>query len=324
MIAAGAAVFVLLALLSGATAFALPLIAATGADRRVRALTNGGAIATPNERSQPARRRAASSIPALERWLTGSLWAESTAQQLQRAGLQLRVGEYLLARLLLACLAFAAPMFLLGVQPAPFIVGLAAACAGLLLPPVFVRSLYRRRVAQIEKQLGEFLPSLASSLRSGFALQHGIEAAAHQLGPPLSGELVAFLNDVRLGATVENALLEMSRRLGSTDLDMVVTAMLVQRTTGGSLAEVLEQAAETLRDRERIRGDVQTFTAQQRLTGLILSIYPLAIGLLLFAIMPATWSKMFTEPVGQVQLALAAGLQVTGFLWIRRALQVEV
>jgi tight adherence protein B len=67
-----------------------------------------------------------------------------------------------------------------------------------------------------------------------------------------------------------------------------------------------------------------TFTAQQRLTGLVLSIYPVAIGLLLFAIMPATWSKMFTEPAGQVQLAIAASLQVLGFLWIRRALRVEV
>jgi tight adherence protein B len=100
--------------------------------------------------------------------------------------------------------------------------------------------------------------------------------------------------------------------------------MLVQRTTGGSLAEVLEQAAETLRERERIQGEVRTFTAQQRLTGLILSVYPIAVGLLLLAIMPATWSKLFTEPAGQVQLAVALGLQVIGFLWIKRALRVVV
>ncbi len=323
MIPAAAALFVLLALVTAAAGVSMPVFARSGADVRVRRMAAGASPALAEE-AGPSLRRPVSSIPTLRRLLDGSRWAETTTEQLQRAGLQLRAGEYLLARLLLVCVAFAAPPLLLGASAPAVIVGLFCAAVAFAAPAVLLRSLTRRRVVRIEKQLVEFLPSLASSLRAGFALQHGIEAAARQLGPPLSDELLAFLNDVRLGAPVEGALLEVTHRVASVDLDMVVTAMLVQRTTGGSLAEVLEQAAETLRERERIRGDVQTFTAQQRLTGLILSLYPIAIGLLLLAIMPATWSKLFTEPAGQVQLSIAAGLQVVGFLWIRRALRVQV
>jgi tight adherence protein B len=323
MIAAAAALFVLLALVCAASGAVMPLFARGAADTRVRGL-GSRTIVTPGPDAKAALRRSASSIRPLQRLLDRSARAEATAEQLQRAGLQLRVGEYLLGRLLFALVTLIVPVLFFGPRPITFICALAAAIVAYLLPAMVIRSMARRRVTQIDKQLVEFLPSIASSLRAGFALQHGIEAAARQLGPPLSDELLAFLNDVSLGANVEGALQEMSLRVGSTDLDMVVTAMLVQRTTGGSLAEVLEQAAETLRERERIRGDVMTFTAQQRLTGLVLSIYPIAIGLLLLAIMPATWSKMFTEPVGQVQLAIAFGLQIIGFLWIRRALRVEV
>jgi tight adherence protein B len=133
-----------------------------------------------------------------------------------------------------------------------------------------------------------------------------------------------LLNDLSLGADSAIALRELGERVGSRDLDMVITAVQVQRTTGGNLPEILDAAASALRDRERVRGEVKTFTAQQRMTGLILSVYPIAVGLLLLAIMPSIWSKMFTEPVGQIQLAIAIGLQVIGFLAIQRSLKVEV
>jgi tight adherence protein B len=116
----------------------------------------------------------------------------------------------------------------------------------------------------------------------------------------------------------------MGDRVGSRDLDVVITAILVQRTTGGNLPEILDTAASALRDRERIRGEVKTFTAQQRATGLVLSVYPVLVGLLLLAIMPSVWSKLFTEPAGQMMLAIAVVLQVAGFLWIQRALRIEV
>src|SRR3990172_8632361 len=145
----------------------------------------------------------------------------------------------------------------------------------------------------------------ASSLRSGFALQQGMELAAHQLEPPIADELMQLTVDLNLGATLEAAMLDFGRRIGSPDFDMLVTAILIQRTSGGNLSEVLDQTAETLRERERIRGEIKTLTASQRLAGMILSVYPVAVGLLLLAIMPSVWSLMFTEHLGQVFLAVA-------------------
>ncbi len=133
-----------------------------------------------------------------------------------------------------------------------------------------------------------------------------------------------MLNDLSLGADSAVALQDMGERVGSRDLDVVITAFQVQRTTGGNLPEILDAASAALRDRERVRGEVKTFTAQQRMTGIILSVYPIAIGLLLLAIMPSVWTKLFTEPAGQVQLAIALFLQVVGFLAIQRALKIEV
>ena len=179
-------------------------------------------------------------------------------------------------------------------------------------------------VAKIEKQLVEFASMLASSLRSGFAFQQGVDLAARQLEPPLADELTTLINDANLGATMEAALLDMGRRAGSTDLDMMITAILVQRTSGGNLSEVLDQAGETLRERERIRGDIQTLTAQQRLTGTILSLYPIAVGFVLLALLPSMWSLMFTEMWGQVFLGIALGLQALGFFAMRRLVNIDI
>ena len=123
---------------------------------------------------------------------------------------------------------------------------------------------------------------------------------------------------------MEEALLKMGERVDSVDLDMMITAVLVQRGSGGNLSEILESAAETLRERERIRGDLQTLTASARLTGLILSIYPVALGLLFLALMPSTWSVLFTETLGRVFLGVALGLQLIGFLVMQRVMKVEI
>lgn len=269
-------------------------------------------------------RRAQSSIPTLRRILRDSEWAEQAAKDLAQANVHLRVGEYLLARLALSIVLF----FVIGLATQFNVIGLlggaVAATAIYLLVPSFLHFLRQRRLAAIEEQLVEFLPMLASSLRAGFAIQQGIELAAEQMEPPLADELLVLINDTNLGSTLEEALLQMGERVGSADLDMIITAILVQRSSGGNLSEILETTAHTLRERERIRGDIKTLTASQRLTGLILSVYPVLVGLLLLAIMPSMWSVLFTKALGQVFLGVALGLQLIGFLVMRRVMQIKI
>ncbi len=318
-----AAVFVFLALgTAGVLLLAPPRSKGQSRDERVRAL---GASEEAADTAIPAlaTRRFRSSIPRLRHWFEDSSWAERAATDLRRANIKLRVAEYLFVRVLAGATLAAVPFMV-----APNLVGIVlaglAGVAGFLAPAFYLRHARNKRVARIEQQLVDFLPALASSLRSGFAFTPAVESAAHQVSAPLADELAILLNDLSLGAASAGALREFGERVGSRDLDMVITAIQVQRTTGGNLPEILDTAAAALRDRERIRGEVLTFTAQQRMTGLILSVYPVAVGLLLLAIMPSVWSKLFTEPAGQVQLLVAVVLQVVGFLAIQRSLKIDV
>jgi tight adherence protein B len=324
MVTVAASVFVFLALVTGSVAvFAPGRFGRRPFDERIRALRPDDSDGEPHQ-ATAALRRPYSSIPALRRLLSRSSWADAVSLELRQANVQLRVGEYLLGRLLLAMLVFVVPAFVTRFHPMGLVAGLVAGAAAYLLPAFYIRMLRRRRVARIEKQLVEFLPMLASSLRSGFAMQQAMELSAKQLGPPLADELALLLHDTNLGATMDAALLDLGQRVGSTDLDMMITAILVQRTSGGNLAEVLDGAAETLRERDRIRGDLATLTAQQKLTGLVLSVYPILIALVLFAMMPSTWSVLFTETLGRVFLGVALGLQLVGVLTMRRVMNIEI
>lgn len=320
--ALAASCFLFLALATGAIALLSRSSSAAG-DDRVRGLRPGGA----SERVPAAvasLRRSQSSIPTLRRFLTDSPWADKVELQLQQANVQLRVGEYLLVRFFMAGIAFFVALLIMRFDPVGILLGFVLGAVGYALPPLLLKVLRARRLARIEKQLVEFAPMLAAALRSGFALPHGVELAAQQLGPPLADELKLLMNDVNLGAPMDSALLDLGRRIGSADLDMMITAILVQRSTGGNLAEILDKAAETLRERERIRGDLNTLTAQPRFTGLLLSVYPMAIALLLGALMPSLWVLLFTEPLGRVFLGIALGLQVVGFVVMRRLVNIEI
>lgn len=274
-------------------------------------------------RSEAQLRRPATALPVLRDLLRGG-WAEKTSRTLQQADVKLRPGEYLLIRLFLGALLLLVPLLFAGGSAVGFLVGVPLAAAGYAIPGLWVALRRRRRLNAIERQLPELLTLLSSSLRSGFGLQQGMDVAARQLEPPMRDEIEGFLLDTNLGASAEAALVNMVERAGSYDLDMVVTAILIQRMTGGNLAEVLDNVGETMRERERIRGEIRTMTAQQRLTGTILSVYPAVLAGLFYLINPKWMSVLFTDGLGQVLLAIGLFLQFLGFLTIRRILDIPI
>ena len=142
--------------------------------------------------------------------------------------------------------------------------------------------------------------------------------------PPLSEEFSRLVTDVRLGASLEDSLTAMGSRVDSYDLDMVITAILIQRSSGGNLSEVLDNVAETIRDRERIRGEIRVMTSQQRFAASVLSLWPLVLGGIFFLLNPSLMSNLWTEPAGIVMLVIASTLQVLGFLTIRRITTIEI
>jgi tight adherence protein B len=269
--------------------------------------------------------RSGSAFPFLRNLAAGDGgWWARTALDLQRAGLTLKVSEYLLIRLLVAVLVAIFVVFVSAASPIGMLIALAAGIVTFWLPSFLVKSLVSRRQNALSSQLVETLQLVSNALRSGFAFTQAIELAAKQIEPPMQDELSYFLRDSSLGAPVEDSLKAMVERSGSLDLDMMVTSILVQRTTGGNLSEILDNVSGTIRERFQLKGEMRALTASQRLTGLILSVYPILLLGLFFVIAPSTMKVLVTDEIGIVLLAIALTLQAIGAFTIRRITNLEV
>ena len=165
---------------------------------------------------------------------------------------------------------------------------------------------------------------MASSQRAGFAFAQAVELAAQRMGPPISIEMTRMLLDLNLGASTEDALVAMNQRVQSEDLDLVVTAILIHRQTGGNLAEILDNVTETMRDRERIKGEIKTLTASQRLSGFIFCTWPLFLAVLFTLINPGMMSLMWTTTAGIVMLVIWVILNALGIFTMRRILAIDI
>ncbi len=256
--------------------------------------------------------------------LSGSRQVESTALELERAAIPLRVGEYMTIRFALAVLLFLGPLVLVSNTMVAFIVGVALAAFGYFLPRWYVRSRRRRRQAKIISQLVEMLSLVSSSLKSGYGLMQSFDFASKQLRPPMANELRRMLQEANLGQGPDGALEGLAERVASPDLDLVMTAIKIQRSVGGNLAQVLDGVAYTMRERERLRGEVRTLTSQQRMTGIIIGALPIFIGLLFLLINPDYMSVLFNTIAGRTILLTALGMEVLGVLTIRAILAFEV
>ena len=252
--------------------------------------------------------------------LAGSGQVESSALALERAGIPLRVGEYMVLRFAVALILFLVTYML----TRNVLIALPMAPIGYFLPRWYVGSRRRSRQAKINGQLEEMLTLVANSLRSGYGMLQSFEYASRQLSPPLASELKRMLQEANLGAGAEAAVQALADRIASPDMEMVVTAITIQRSVGGNLAQTLDSVAYTMRERDRIRGEIKTLTAQQRLTGFVIGGLPIFVGLVMFAINPDYMTPLFTETAGKVLLVIAVGLEAMGIMLMRSMMNFEV
>ncbi len=254
----------------------------------------------------------------------GSAWAERTRTQLDRAGLALKIHEYITIRVLVGLLGFATGLLLFGATGIAVLLGITAGVVGYMLPAFYVHSRIAKQMHKFEVQLESMLTMVSNSLRAGFGLLQAFDLAAEQAQPPMSTELNRLLRDTRMGASIEEALQSMGERIGSYDMDVVITAILIQRTSGSNLSEVLENVAHTIRERARIQGEINTLTAQKKLSGWIVGLMPVAFVLLMLAISFDYMSTLFTDPLGRFLLIVAVVLDILGILAIKRIVSVEI
>jgi tight adherence protein B len=269
------------------------------------------------------RRRGPSSLPVMRDFLLESPWAQRLALEIEQAGLRIRVGEYIIGRVALALLTFFI-VLLLGRSSVALVLALVCGIGVFMLPALWLNAQRNRRRDIIAKQLPEAAQMIANSLRAGFAFQHGLSIVADQLEPPISDEFTRANIDMNVGSSIEEALLGLLARADTDEMNLLVTAVLVQRSAGGNLAEILEIVAEQIRERDRLTGEVKTMTAQQRFSGMVLSMWPL---LLLGTFSLLNWGQtklLFTTNAGLTLITVGAVLQILGFVTIRRILDVEI
>jgi tight adherence protein B len=261
-----------------------------------------------------------SAMDGLEDAVSGRGFAANIQTDLARADLKLRVAEFLMLTL-----ASIVGFFLLGnLIFDSALVGMVFGVVGFFAPRIYVNFRKSRRLNAFNDQLGDTITLLANSLRSGFTIVQSMKTVAEQLPDPIAAEFHRVTQEIGLGLHYEEALNNMLRRVPSDDLDLLITAVNIQGRVGGNLAEILDTIGHTIRERVRIKGEIRVLTAQQMISGYILTGLPVALGLVLYLINKPYIGRMFTDPCGWIMIGVSVLMIFVGFLIIRKIVDIEV
>lgn len=290
-------------------------------EERLGEFTRGAAVvAAPREQAQ----KPGMLVEGLNRVLAGRTFADSISRDLARADVKLSVGEYLILHVLLAGATIAIVAFL----RQDLIAGVVAGVLSLFAPRMYVGFQQGQRLSKFDGQLADMLNLVVNGLRAGYSVNQALESVSREMPPPISVEFKRVVQEMQIGIAPENALSNLTRRIPSKDLDFVVTAMNVQREVGGNLAEILDTISYTIRERVRIRGEIQTLTAQGMMTGYVISFLPIGLGLFLYFLNPEYMGQFFMNDnfwfCGYGALTLAGLLIAIGFFIVMKIVDIEV
>jgi len=253
---------------------------------------------------------------ALEKRGIGS----NLATQLARADLKWTVGEFMALTVIAVVGAGGIFYFLRRDLLASIIVSVAAFFA----PRIYVGLRQRRRLKAFTDQLGDTINLMVNGIRAGYSVLQAMEAVSREMGPPVSEEFARVVQEVQLGLTLEQAMNNMLRRVPSDDLDMMVTAINVQREVGGNLAEVLDAISYTIRERVRIKGELMAKTAQSRISGYMVGAVPVGLAVILYLLNPKYMGQLFQHVCGYIMLACAGIGIALGFVAMSRIMRLDV
>jgi len=264
--------------------------------------------------------RLLSAIPWLNYWLTRLNLASGSSLYLYQAGVSLTLGTLVLTSIAgFAFLGYALYLRFDAAFPALLL------SAGFLpLPFLYVRHKRTKRLSKMEQQLPDALGMMVSALRVGHSLVASLGAVAQDCQEPISGEIRKCFEEQNYGADLRTALVNLTERAPIQDFRIFVAAALIQKESGGNLAEVLEKVAQTTRERFRLKKQVSVHTAQGRMTGWVLSLLPLGLGLAMYFVNPDGMSVLWKRPLGVKMLYAATGMDIAGALIIRKIVRVRV
>jgi tight adherence protein B len=244
----------------------------------------------------------------------------SLAEHLARADLKLRTSEFVMIQL--GCLTAAALLALwrFGFAPQFVVAGVIA----YMLPMRYVKWRQARRLKAFSRRLPDMLSLLSNAMKAGLSLPQAIEATAQNTSSPISDELSRAIREMKIGTATPAALTNMVRRVGSEDLDLIVTAISIQSTAGGNLARILDGISHTIRQRVQMKSQIGAMTAQMRASGWIITLLPFIVAGILDVITPTYFQIMFTDPGGRALLVMAAISIYIGNYFVRRITNFKV
>ena len=260
-----------------------------------------------------------SELPALDRLLAGRGITAIVAEDMQKAGLVGTPASFILRVALSVALGFTVGYLFRGL-----LFALLGAIAGFGVPLLWLRSKQKKRLAAFRDQLPDALDMLVSAMKAGYSFQAAMRFIGEEVKEPLGPEFARFYEEQRLGMEVRSALLALQARIDSLDLKMFVTAVLIQRETGGNLSEVLDNISTLMRERAALKADIETLTAESKMSARVLSLLPLIVFVLINLINPAFMKPMLGSPIGVGAFVLATIMVLTGYFVMMKIADIDI
>jgi tight adherence protein B len=269
-----------------------------------------------------ATQRAAPLTAWLNRRVEGSSIGNNLSKSLAQADLKMKPGEYILLMCLVSVLAAILAYFLANRD---LIFGLVGLIAGFFIPGFYVRTQKNRRLVRFDDQLPDMLTLMVNGLRAGFSTIQAMEAVSKELPPPICDEFHRVVQEMQLGVSMEKALENLLRRIPSGDLDLVITAINVQREVGGNLAEILDTISHTIRERIRIKGEIRVLTTQTLYSGRFLAMMPIFVIIILYLLNKSYMMEFFKNDwCGIVPLICSSILIILGYVAMNKLAQIDI
>ncbi len=261
-----------------------------------------------------------SRIPAFDTFLRRSERVSVLQKMLAQGSVDVRAGNFLMLCVVSAILLAA----IAAIAGGSFLFGWVGALLGFFLPYAYASHMRTKRFQKFEEKFPEAIDTLARAVRAGHAFTTALEMIANEVAEPVSGEFRQLYEEQKFGLPVRDALLNLADRLPLVDVKFFVTAVMLQRETGGNLAEILDNLSYVIRERFKILRQVRVHTAQGRLTMVLLMALPPTIVVIMSILNPGFIRPLFTDPIGHALIVGGITLQTLGYFFIRRIIRIQV
>ena len=295
-------------------------LAARRLDQRLQDVSFGAADLDGKDDATVVKHALEGPLPGIDRLLSKSGAGAGLAGLIAQSGVKTTPSAIIMMSMVMAIgIGFTVRLFVANPFGAPL-----AAVAAAVAPFLWLSHRRTKRMKRFEEQFPEALDMLSRAIRAGHAFQTAMGMVADELPDPVGPEFKKTFDQQNYGLPLKDALNELSERLKMLDVRFFVTAVMIQRDTGGNLAEILDNLAYVVRERFKVLRQVRTHTAHGRFTGFVLLALPAGLAVALSFIAPAQMHLLFTEPMGHMMIVGAIVMQTIGFFWIRKVIKIEV